>query len=213
MRRQGGGKTTVDRDHEQRVYTHPEHAREILEYLTPHLLVQRIDFGDKVKTLDACCGAGAFGMACREVLYNASHRLATHVTFLDVDPDIIACDASVGSIVKGSVHDLTVATQFDVIVCNPPWRLSEALPIYEKLLTLLAPNGVLFFLINNVFCYQNSARGEQLKFQKYYFLPRWVFKHAGRPLLDCGVLVYHNNNRVPAGAARLSPYIPITRIS
>ena len=64
--------------------------------------------------------------------------------------------------------------KFDVIICNPPWKLNVALPIYKHLEKLLAPNGVLIFIINNVFCYQGSDRAEELDYQKYYFLPRWT---------------------------------------
>jgi hypothetical protein len=181
-----GGKATKERDHEQNIFFHEQNANEIAEYLYPHYKSFK-----KCVILDACSGLGVLGNAF------SKRTGKTMVFFYDK---------------KDGADILKAAGEYDLIVCNPPWRLSEALPIYEHLLNLLSPNGILFFIINNVFCYQGSDRAEKLCFQKYYFLPRWTFKPAGRPLLDCGIMVYHKNGIIPQEAANLRPYIPLKKV-
>jgi hypothetical protein len=38
-----------------------------------------------------------------------------------------------------------------------------------------------------------------------------LFKPSGRPLLDCGVMVYHANGILSKEAVCLVPYVPIDR--
>ena len=67
------------------------------------------------------------------------------------------------------------------------------------------------FCINAVFCYQGINRAKKLPFQKWYFLPRYVFQGVGKSLLDCGVMIYHKDDIVPDNAVNLNCFIPILR--
>lgn len=187
MKRAGGSR---NRDHviDENIEFPLDYADQMAKYLLPHysnLLVT-------MKVLDACSGSGNLGSSFLK--YSAGH-VCFYVDEFN-GQDILQLDNE----------------KFDLIICNPPWSLKIALKIYNKLLTLLSDDGILFFVINNVFCYQGSSRAEILKFQKYYFLPRWIFKPSGRPLLDCGVMVYHANGQIPKEAADLAPYIPLIKI-
>jgi hypothetical protein len=186
-----GGITNNDRDHEQNIFIHPENAKEIVEYLSPHY---KYISGE---ILDACAGYGTLGQAFLNSVCSSSRSWNLDLIEKANGQDILEH--------KGK--------KYDIIICNPPWKLKIALPIYNHLLTLLSDNGVLFLLINNVFVYQGADRAKELLYQKYYFLPRYVFKPAGRPLLDCGIMVYHANNKIPYEASLLRPFIPLTRIS
>jgi hypothetical protein len=188
-----GGKTNIGRDHNQNVRFHTKNAIELAEYLLPHYSV----LGGEINILDACAGDGVLGNAI-------NIELKKH----------IGIDANVSFIDELYGHDVFDENgEYDLIICNPPWAIKQSLPIYNHLLSLLSQDGILIFIINNVFVYQGSDRAESLKYQKYYFLPRWTFKPAGRPLLDCGVMVYHENGQVPEDAAQLRPYIPLTRVN
>lgn len=164
-----------------------DYALQTFKYLKPHF-PQKND----IRILDACSGSGNLGFS---VCANCDSKSIGHYD----------CE------IKEGKDIFSQEGKFDIIVCNPPWKLNLALPIYEKLLTLLSDEGVLFFVINNVFLYQGSDRAEKLKFQKFYFLPRWVFKPSGRPLLDCGVAVYHANCELPKKSTQLPCYIPIEK--
>lgn len=134
------------------------------------------------------------------------HRIYADVSILDVCANTGVLGKSLLSKIPGgklTLQDIKISgksfldenykgRKFDYIVANPPWKEAIAKPIYQKCLELLSHEGVLFFVINNVFQYQGRDRAVQLKCHKFYFLPRYVFKRSGRPLLDCGVMVYHN---------------------
>lgn len=189
-----GGKTSEDRDGAQDVFFHEQNAMEMAQYLWPHCWQPDNNFP---YLLDACSGSGALGKAFKGVMETRGSK-----------PVLYSAEIKNGwDVMKTNERE-----KFDVIICNPPWKLNVALPIYKHLEKLLAPNGVLIFIINNVFCYQGSDRAEELDYQKYYFLPRWTFKPAGRPLLDCGVMVKHENGSMDETAANLRPYIPLKRV-
>lgn len=190
-----GGKTNSGRDGAQDVCFHPDNARELARYLLPHYNRQKDDYP---VVLDACSGNGVLGRAFSDELER-----------LGCKPTVIEAEKKAGV----DVLNIPVSKKFDVIVCNPPWSLDQALPIFQHLETLLAADGVLFFVINNVFCYQGSDRAETLDYQKFYFLPRWTFKPAGRPLLDCGVMVKHEGGNMTREAAKLVPYIKLKRVT
>lgn len=166
-------------------------AEFIAEYLSSHY--------DNIPghMLDACAGDGVLGDAFME------KSICQSLFDIDINP-------GKENIIKGDV--LSLKFDFDIIICNPPWPEKIAKEIYHHLYCLLNDGGVMFFLINNVFCYQGYDRAVELPFQKYYFLPRYAFKESGRPLLDCGVMVAHKGP-VPATAANLSPFIPLKRIT
>lgn len=188
-----GGITNNNRDHEQNVGFHPQNAKELAEYLLPHY--EHIQ--SPVEILDACSGRdGVLGKAFNDALIGHGER---RLRLLDSE--------FTGEDVLGHAE-----RKYDIILCNPPWALKKSLPIYNHLLTLLSSRGVLIFVVNLVYCYQGSDRAEVLQYQKHYFLPRWTFKPSGRPLLDCGVMVYHADGNVPKIAAELRPYIPLKRV-
>lgn len=178
------------------VYFHPRNAEEVVTYLYPHFLprLQFTPMESICSVLDACAGDGALGKVF-ETHYNCL------VDYQDIKDS------------GKSILEYAPEGEFNIIVCNPPWipvKLAEA--IYRHLLTLLAPGGVLLFVINNTFAYQGSERALALPFEKFYFLPRYVFAASGRPLLDCGVMIHHNGGIILAEAALLRPFIPLSRI-
>lgn len=186
-RRSGGIKRPFDNDND--VYFNDTNAFEMLDYLYPHYSKYKYP-----AVLDACCGKGALGNALMKIK-------PCHVTSQDIKQS------------GESILDYKALYNFDIILCNPPWHpveLPEA--IYYKLISMLNPDGVLIFIIDNVFCYQGIDRAKKLNFQKYYFLPRFVFKSSGKNLLDCGVLTYHKDGILNLGAIRLSAFIPLSRI-
>lgn len=178
------------------VYFHRLNAEELITYLKKHFvsLLQLSPYNPPCRVLDACAGREALGRVFKE-------KYGCEVTFQDIKQ-------------KGeSILDYKPGHPFDIIVCNPPWipvELPEA--IYKKLVTLLAPGGVLFFIVNNTFCYQGPDRATALFFNKFYFLPRYTFASSGHPLLDCGVMVYHNGGDMLPDAALLRPFIPLSRV-
>ena len=193
MANRSGGIKNI-REVNETVYFHPENAKEMFNYLSPHLsgFCDCKDCSTHINILDACSGTGILGKALGSLFNGAS------INFVDINQN-------------KNIFD--VKEKYDFIVCNPPWSLKISLPIYWHLINnCLKKHGILFFIINNVFCYQGSDRAETLKYQKYYFLPRWTFKHANRPLLDCGVMVcYKDPELIPFDASELTPYIPLTR--
>lgn len=188
MPKKTGGTRTRNHEVNENVEFPFEYAKQMAEYLRPHYS----HLPKYMNILDACSGGGNLGQSF------LSHSNGIVCYYVD-------------KFNGQDIHEIDDG-KYELIVCNPPWSIKTALPIYNKLLTLLSYNGILFFIINNVFCYQGSSRAEILKYQKYYFLPRWVFKPSGRPLLDCGVMVYHKNNIIPRDAVLLPPYIPLKRM-
>jgi hypothetical protein len=171
------------------VYFFPEVADQIFDYLAPHYW----HFLNPV-VLDECSNDGVLGKAIK----NHSSDSAK-IKFHDIKKD-----GKCATTKKWK-------TKFDIIVCNPPWKEGLAKSIYFHLINQLSDNGVLLFIINNVFMYQGWKRARELKCQKFYFLPRFVFKKSGKPLLDCGVAVYHKNPiQVPDKAWSLPCYIDLS---
>ena len=52
----------------------------------------------------------------------------------------------------------------------------------------------------------------KLKFQKYYFLPRYIFEWVEKPALDLGVMVFHKNETIPNAAIKNNCYIHIPHV-
>jgi len=220
-----GGKTGCGKPSDTNVYTDPRVADFIFAYLKPHFddlifHTQGIKTLDRyIRIFDACSGKDhVLGNSIKNVIsqniYIPNSNLL--LTYQDI------CMA--GKSILNSSHGLG---NYDIIVCNPPWHpTKQAEEIYWFLVNLLKPDGVLFFLINNVFCYQGRERAEKLLFQKFYFLPRYVFannfkmivdpvsgeeKRKYKNLLDCGIMVYHKNSDMPGEAANLNCFIPIPK--
>lgn len=169
------------------VYFIPEVASRMFSSLSTHLLKFSV-MSNFQNVLDACCGDKVLGRAIEERLGFAK------VTYQDI---------SISG--KSIVDEIKKPEFFDIIVCNPPWKESIATEIYFHLLKLLKPGGVLFFIINNVWMYQGPDRARKILCDKFYFLPRYVFKWSGKSLLDCGVLVYEKKQE------ESSVYIDIPR--
>jgi hypothetical protein len=187
-----------ERESTNNVYFHKQNAEELVKYLEPHfstlVSLQKMR-GLKTLVLDACCGKKVLGKVFQKK-YGC---------------DVIFQDKEEGG---QSILEFVPEKLFHIIICNPPWvpvELAEA--IYHKLITFLSPGGILFFVINNTFCYQGSDRAKALPFNKFYFLPRYVFKPSGKPLLDCGVMVFHNGGYFSYPATMLRPFIPMSRIN
>lgn len=169
------------------VYFVKEEADIIFNYLLPHY--ENIN---NPVVLDACCNDGVLGKSFEKIID------CKKVEYQDIKKD------------NKSILNFFPNYKYDIILCNPPWTpVKVPLEIYNHLELLLSDIGILVFVINNVFCYQGWERASKLKYQKYYFLPRFVFKWSSRPLLDCGIMVYHKNNIIPVGASILRPYIDI----
>lgn len=206
MKSSTGGINRRDHVPNDTVYFPAGYARQMVNYLEPHLYNIPLDG----KILDACSGSGVLGKAFFDLLTKWDQEYNEEFGYESTPPTLTLAEKSYGLDVfhlSPEIED----HKFDLIVSNPPRSLSVALPIYWHLVSLLADDGVLFFIINNVFCYQGSKRAETLKYQKYYFLPRWIFKPSGRKLLDCGVMVYHADGKVPDDAVALRPYIEIEK--
>jgi len=178
---------------ENDIYFTPVVARQMLDYLSPHF--SDMDIPD---IYDECANDGVLGYAlCDWFKENKNQNVP--VTYHDIKDD------------GKSAETYSPGKHYSVIIANPPFvpvTLPEA--IYHNLCKHLKPNGVLIFIINNVFVYR-WKRAEKLNFQKYYFLPRYVFCSTGKSLLDCGVMIYHINNTLPEKAINLNCYIPISK--
>ena len=199
MGRRGGGIAQTGREGRQDIQTHPVVAKAIMEYLRPHFI--HLD-GFNPLILDACAGDGVLGVALQGALYWNSILYSV---------DVVSKHSRVDE--RDTLSVVRPGAGFNIIVCNPPWKEKDALAIWNHLYSLLAPDGILVFLINNVFCYQGVDRASVLNYQKYYFLPRYTFINAGKDLLDCGIMVTHKNNDVPREAAELRPFIEIRKES
>lgn len=189
MANRGGGlkhKSKV----ENNIYFNRQYADIVFEYLKTHYdFLYRGMIGNTINILDCCAGNGILG----ESIYNIikpNHK-DTKLTLLDNRMKIIKTEHEC---IKQDIFNYNTNNKFDIIVCNPPWipvDVPEA--IYHRLIKMLNDRGMLFFIINNTFCYQGVNRAKDLIFQKYYFLPRYTFFNSGKKLLDCGILVYHKS--------------------
>jgi hypothetical protein len=200
MKRQGGSSRSKDFDSaDNNVYFHPKVAESIynaLKVFIPSFCS---------KGLDACCGHGALGLAFQ----NGIRKENRNVKFDFVDnrpfnlPNFTIID----------ILRFEPAQKYDVIVCNPPWvPVTLAERIYFKLKNMLNDKGVLFFIVTNTFCYQGVERCRNLKFQKFVFLPRYVFKSSGKHLLDCGILIFKNDDSLD-DQFNLDCFIDVPKIS
>lgn len=195
MANRSGGKVKPGRAHETDVYFVPEVAELIIKKLLCHLPPRR----SRLRIMDACAGNGVLGVAMRKVILEKTEHGITGMAFVEK---------------KHGVDILTYKDRggFDVIICNPPWVPVElAEKIYYKCLSLLNDGGVMFYIINNTYVYQGWQRAIKLTFQKYYFLPRYVFSWQNKKkLLDCGVMACHRG-KMPAAAAHQNCYIHIPK--
>jgi len=193
------GGTRKNKVNDQNIKFIPEVAEIIFNYLKPHYTIPTPN--GTIQILDACCGDGVLGKSIKKIIENHEY------TYQDIKIKLELQDIKIN---KKSILKEKYKTKFDIIVSNPPWHpvtLSEN--IYWKLISLLSDNGVLFYIIDNTFCYQGWDRAKELLYQKYYFLPRYVFKWSGKKLLDCGIMVYHRNNLIHSEAMNLNCYIHI----
>jgi len=188
--------------------------------------------------LDVCSGTGVLGKAILKLFEFGGCNFIDIKKCSWLTKKLDCYEGADNFIGQDFLKPLPMASgrKFDIIVVNPPWApLEIAFKIYQKALTLLSPNGILFFIINNTFTYQGRDRLPLLKFQKYYLLPRNCFntnvnrklrkikilndrsipnekkqaKITQQILLDAGIMVYHNDNKIPNEAALLKPIIQV----
>jgi len=166
-------KTNDDPGVDNNYYFEDYQADFIFQYLKPH-----IDFINKPDILDVCSAGGVLGKAILNLFDVAG------CNFIDIKKSfwMVKDGDNYDSQDNFKGQDFLKPIpkdphqKFAIIVINPPWvPLITAWEIYKKALTLLALDGVLFFIINNTFVYQGRNRLPHLKFQKYYLLPRNVF--------------------------------------
>lgn len=163
------------------VNTHPKVADYIFKFLEDQGWIKNVYAHHGPEILDACGGSGVLGNALKKIL---SRDIIWRGSLTHQDIAISG---------KSICDEIKPPREFDFIVCNPPWKESVATEIYFHLLSLLKEGGTLFFLINLVWLYQGPERAQRIKCDKFYFLPRYAFKWSGRPMLDCGILVFRND--------------------
>lgn len=170
---------------------HPVVADLTFKYLKPHY-----DYIKDPLILDACSGIN--GILGKSLLnqYKSNNKGTLILQDILIDGT--------------SILDFTFDVKFDIILCNTRWSPVE---FTEKVFhylydNLLDNNGVMFFVVNNTFIYSGWKRGIKLNYQKFYFYPRYVFKHAKKPLLDCGVITAHKGE-IPLKTIDLKPFIYI----
>lgn len=158
-----------------------DYARLVVESLLNEIALIN---GKTYSILDACCGDGVLGKSFKHKIAN------TEIDYVDIDKNNCFYTTFTDDFYILDILKVKTNWRYDIIICNPPWIPVE-LPeqIFHHLRTLLAPNGVLFFVINNTFVYQGWKRAITLPIDKYIFLPRYTFASSGNALLDCGVIV------------------------
>lgn len=233
-RRSGGAdnpdQSILDNDY----YFDKETAEFIFKYLEPHLHFPEYPQG--VSILDLCSGESCvLGTSINNIIQNSKKNIYGKSLSGSMYNTVTFVDKKFGNDLFTYKYQ---RNEYHIIVCNPPWiPVDLAFNIYKKCLKLLSPSGVLFFKINNTFIYQGPERWSELKGQKYYFLPRYVFDNSinrkirnkniearddlddktkiikyNQPiLLDAGILVYHPGNSISYNAVNLLPIIPVPR--
>ncbi len=184
MKRTGGiAKPGIGTKHvsDGTVNTHPKVADLIFDKMKSEGWIKNNHVYRGPEILDACAGNGVLGYSLMRKITSEYPRLGS----------LTRQDISISG--KSVTDEIKPPREFDYIVCNPPWKESVATEIYFHLLSLLKEGGTLFFLINLVWLYQGPERAQRIKCDKFYFLPRYAFKWSGRPMLDCGILVYRND--------------------
>jgi len=97
--------------------------------------------------LDAGCGRGVFGKACRKMYPDA------HIAGIDIDGSMIDRCATLKEndkftydfLTDGDYLDMTRYTNYDLIIGNPPFSLAEK--FIRKSISMLTDNGALMFLL------------------------------------------------------------------
>jgi hypothetical protein len=193
--RNGGIKNELSGKKNNDIKTHPTVARMMIDHLSPHF-----DLIPYPRILDACSGQD---IVLGKAIKNKYESLGKKIESLDYQDREIDGKC---------ILSFKPKKKFNIIIANPPWvPVNFALDVYNHLIDMLDYNGVLLFVVNNVFCYQGEERALQLFYQKYYFLPRYAYKWSGKKLLDAGVLVKHNDQKLSNRAVIQPPFIPINR--
>jgi len=163
-------------------------ANVLLNQLAPHFKHK-----ENPKILDACSGSGTLGLELMKYFdYNAT------LTLQDME------------YYNKSVLDLSFEPQ-DIIIANPPF-VPVTLPesIHHHLHKCLKPDGVLIFYINCTYAYQGWKRAISIPtMNRVYFTPRYLFKPAGKPLLDCCFLITHKDNNIPIESQSLNSFLHV----
>jgi len=231
-RRAGGADNPSENVIDNDYYFDGETADFIFDYLSPHFS-NYPEYPRGVNILDLCSGESCvLGISINNILQNSKKKISDKPLSSLMFNNTTFVDKKFGN----DLFTFQYKNEYNLIVSNPPWiPVDLAFNIYKKCLQILAPGGVLFFVINNTFIYQGPNRWIGLKGQKYYLLPRYIFDNAinrkiriknikarddlddktkaikcSQPiLLDAGVLVYHADNIIPKDAVNLSPIIPV----
>jgi hypothetical protein len=195
-KRGGGGvssKGKRNKIQENDVFFNKPVAEFMLNYLKPHLPKR-----DNLKILDECANDGVLGYTLEKICSEKNTISTLDIRDIKINGE--------------SALDHKPDYKYDLIIVNPPF-VPVTLPesIYHHLYNLLSDDGVMLYIINSTFTYQGFDRAKELKFQKYYFLPRYTFRSVDRPLLDVGVMMCHKNKIMPINAIKLNCFIPIDR--
>jgi hypothetical protein len=189
---------------EQNEYSHntqtPLHVAEII---TKNLYERFCKDMEINNILDACCGYGALGFTFNKLIPKAK------CDYVDKECPPLWIDKSISD--NFSRKDITECYQrqrYDIILCNPPWTVKKAELIYHHVINLLKPNGILFFLIQNIFIYQGYDRSINHKWDAWMFLPCYIYSQSGAPKLDCGIGVYINDKPFEQKENRIFMSIP-----
>lgn len=161
MSKRNGGSNT-ERKTTNDVYFSQDSADWLIDWLIDNHLIS-IKSCLHANVLDACCGKGALGLALKTYIPN--------IDFLDHKFTMNHID-----IILRDILSWSPLYKYDIILCNPPWSpVSRALDIYMHLLSLLKPNGTLYFIINYAFINTNWQRGASLGNGYRIDLPRYTF--------------------------------------
>lgn len=178
------------REGNQDIFFHPKNAEEIVEFFYPILKNY-----NNCTMLDACCGMKTLGNAVEDII-NVKKSY-----YVDIE-------SRTDGIIEKDIREFN--QKADIIFCNPPFHpVTKVVEIYHHLISILNPEGSLFFVIDNSFLYQGRDRAIEILCDKYYFLPRYTFASAGKPLLDIGILNYQKREEK---IYILESFIDITKV-